>query len=164
MSLNRRAVRVRLLDNRILTGQIHISEGQSLTTFLGTKRHFLNLTEVTWVGGDQDEPLPHQSVRLNRIVWVEPVDAGLHLSSATLPSEEPRSVEIQVAGQTRLQVKMNVARETRMTDYLDANPDFIPLYSVRIVGTSELVERAALNHGAIEVICELERTDPRQRP
>ncbi len=58
---------------------------------------------------------------------------------------------------------MNVARETRMSDYLDANPGFLPLWSVRIVGTGETVERVALSHDAIEVIRELERTDPRER-
>jgi len=163
MSLNRRAVRVRLRDNRVLTGQIHITEGQSLVNFLSVKTHFLNLTEVQWLGTPQEIPLPHLSVRLDQIVWVEPLDAALHLSSATLPSEEPRSIEIQVDGRTRLHVKMNVARETRMTDYLDANPGFLPLYSLRMVGTGDVVDRVALNHAAIEVICELEATDPRQR-
>ncbi|HSG48798.1 MAG TPA: hypothetical protein VLA43_13340 [Longimicrobiales bacterium] len=161
--MNRRAVRVRLRNRRALRGQIHITEGQSLVNFLSVKTHFLNLTDVQWEDASEEIPLPHLSVRVDQIVWVEPLDAALHLSSATLPSDEPRSIEIQVDDRTRLHVKMNVARETRMTDYLDANPGFLPLYSVRMVGTGDLVERVALNHGAIEVICELEATDPRQR-
>jgi hypothetical protein len=163
MSLNRRSVRVRLRNSRLLTGKIHITEGQSLVNFLGVKQHFLNLTEVVWSGSDQGEPLPHLSIRLDQIVWVEPLDAALHLTSATLPDEEGRSIEIQVDGDEKIHVQMVVARETRMTDYLDANPSFIPLWEVRVVDAGETVERAALNHGAIETICELDDTDPRAR-
>jgi hypothetical protein len=166
MSLNRYAVRVRLRNNRSLTGKIHVAEGQALATLLGTKLHFLNLTEVQWAGAAQDEPLPHVSIRLDQIIWVEPLEKGLSLTSAALPSEEIRNIELQVEGADgwgRLHVQMNVARETRMTDYLDANPGFIPLWSVRIVDTDEMVERVALNHRAIGVIRELEDTDPRQR-
>jgi len=163
MSLHRRAVRVRLRNDHTLTGRIHITEGQSLTSFLSTKLYFLNLTEVEWDVAADDGLLPHMSIRLGQIVWVEPMEPGLHLSSATLPSEESRSVELHVDGTVRLQVRMNVARETRMSDYLDANPGFLPLWSVRIVGTGETVERVALSHSAIEVIRELERTDPRER-
>jgi hypothetical protein len=164
MPLMRRAVRVRLRSNRTLTGRIHITEGQSLATFLTTKLHFLNLTDVE--ASDSMEGFEHLSVRLNQIVWVEPVDQGLHLSSAALASEEPRKAElhVQTAGKwERLHVQMNVSRETRMSDYLDANPGFIPVFQVRLVETGEGLERVALNHGAIALIRELDRTDPKQR-
>lgn len=163
MSLHRRAVRVRLRNNRSLTGKIHITEGQSLTTFLGVKSHFLNITEVEWTDAPDHEVLPHLSVRLGQIVWVEPLDAALHLTSATLPDEEGRNIELHVDGSVRLHVQMVVARETRMTDYLDAKPSFIPLWALEIVDSGETVERVALNHAAIEVIRELEDTDPRAR-
>lgn len=166
MSLNRRPVRIRLRNGRRLSAQVHITEGQSLSTFLSTKLHFLNLTDVRWTDGGADEAMDHLGVRIDQIVWVEPVDPGLHLSSAALPSDETRNVELQVSGATgwdRLHVQMNVSRETRMSDYLDANPGFIPLWSVQVVETGETVERAALRHGAILVIRELGKTDPRQR-
>lgn len=163
MSLHRRAVRVRLRKNRALTGQIHISDGPSLTAFLSGKLFFLNLTDVLWEGSTEDTRLPHLSVRLDEIIWVEPLEASLHLSSASLPSEEARDVELHVDRDLKLHVQLNVARETRMSDYLDANPGFLPLWTVRIVGGGEPLDRVALNHQAIEVIRELERTDPRER-
>ncbi len=166
MSLNRYAVRVYLRNDRALTGRIHMAEGQSLATLLGTKLHFLNLTDVQWSGSGESELVPHVSVRMEQIIWVEPLDTTLSLTSAALPSEEIRNIELQVEGADgweRLHVQMNVARETRMTDYLDANPGFIPLWSVRIVESGETVERVALNHRAIAVIRELDETDPRQR-
>lgn len=160
MSLHRRSVQVRLRGNRSLTGKIHIAEGQSLVNFLGIKQHFLNLTEVRWSGSEDAEPLAHLSVRLDQIVWVEPLDAGLHITSATLPDEDGRKIEIEVDGEQDIRVRMVVARETRMTDYLDANPSFIPLWQLEVVATGETLERAALNHAAIQTIRELEDTDP----
>ena len=166
MSLNRRAVSVRLKNARSITGHIHITEGQSLSTFLSTKVSFLNLTDVRWSDAPGDEPLPHISIRTEQIVWVEPMDPGLHLSSAALPSAEARPVELQIdggGGVTRLTVQMHVARETRMSDYLDANPGFIPLWSVHLVDGGGALERIALNHRAIWVIRELDDTDPKNR-
>ena len=164
MSLMRRAVRVRLRNDRTLTGTIHITEGQSLSTFLTTKLHFLNLTDVK--SGESEEPLEHVSVRLHEIVWVEPLDQGLHLSSSVFPSEEPRWVELHMdtgVRWQRLHVQLNVARETRMSDHLDANPGFISVFNAGIPETGESLERLALNHAAIATIRELDRTDPRQR-
>ena len=72
-------------------------------------------------------------------------------------------MELHVDRDLKLHGHLNVARETRMSDYLDANPGFLPLWSVRIIGGGEPLDRVALNHSAIEVIRELERTDPRDR-
>lgn len=163
MSLLRRAVRVRLHGKRSLTGQIHIPAGRSLAGFLSAKQIFLNLTEATWDDDASGDVLPHISVRIGQIIWVEPLEEALHLSTAALPSEESRKVELEVEDGMRLHVELNVARETRMTDYLDANTSFLPLWSIRREGEEEAIERAALNHGAIQVIRELEATDPKER-
>lgn len=164
MSLNRHPVRVRLRNGRTLDGHIHMTEGQALSTFLSTKVSFLNLTNAT-SPSDLSERVPHLSVRLAEIVWVQPLDPALQLSSATQPSVEARDVELHAlsAGATiRLRVRMNVARETRMSDYLDANTGFIPLWSVQIEESATPLDRVALNHGAITMIRELGDTDPRR--
>jgi hypothetical protein len=162
MLLNRRSVRVHLRGGRSFVGTIHIAEGQSLAGFLSSKRYFVNLTNVRWEDAAEAGPFPHLSVRIRQIIWVEPLDPELRLTSAIVPPEDSREVELQVDGGTRLSVQMSVARETRMTDYLDANPAFIPLWAVRVAGRDHVVERVALNHDAIHVIRELGETDPRQ--
>lgn len=165
MSFIRRPVRLRLKGGRTLTGRIHISEGLPLLGFLSSRNHFLNVTDVTWSGADAGaEDVPHLSVRLSQIVWVEPRERGLHLSSAALPTAESRAVELHLEGELHLHVQLNIARETRMSDYLDANTSFLPLWSARIVRTGEVMERVALNHEAIFAIRELEETDPGPRP
>lgn len=164
MSLNRHAVRVRLRDGRTLDGHVHMTDGQALSTFLSTKVAFLNLTDATDAHGD-GERVPHLSVRLVEIVWVQPLDPGLQLSSALQPSVEAREVELHaVSGgePVRLRVRMNVAKETRMSDYLDAHTGFIPLWSVQVGASPTPLDRVALNHGAITMIRELADTDPRR--
>lgn len=160
MSLLRRPVRVRLHGRRAVTGQIHIPEGQALSAFLTSKQFFVNLTDVRWEDAPEADPLPHLSVRLAQIVWVEPADEALHLSTAAIPSDASRKVELYVDSGLRLQVELNVAQETRMTDYLDANAAFLPLWSVQVPTESRTIERVLLNHSAIEVIRELAATDP----
>lgn len=162
MSLNRRAVRLQLSGGRTLQGQVHIAEGQALAEFLHTKRFFLNLTQVQWEDGGDGELLSHLSVRVSQILWVEPLEAPLHLTSALPPDAEARPMELDLEG-ARLHVRLNLARETRMSDYLDANTSFIPLWSVRVVGQNRVMDRVALNHSAIQAVRELEDTDPRAR-
>lgn len=158
MSLHRRAVRVRLRGGLTLRGLIHVAEGQSLCGFLSAGRFFLNLTEVRGEDDSGDEELPHLSVRLRQIVWVEPLDSALRLSSAAVASDETRRIELRLEGGDQLQVELNVSSETRMSDYLDANPWFIPLWYVRVVGEERVVERVALNHFAILTIREMDTT------
>jgi hypothetical protein len=156
MSLHRRPVRVRLRGGFTLHGHIHVAEGQSLCGFLSAGRFFLNLTEVRREDDSEREELPHLSVRLRQIIWVEPLDPALRLSSAAIASEEARSIELHLEGGSRLRVELNVSSETRMSDYLDANPWFIPLWYVHIVGDERVVERVALNHFAILTIREVD--------
>jgi len=164
MSFIRRPVRLRLKGGRTLAGKIHISEGLPLLGFLSSRKHFLNLTDVSWSdGAPTSEDVPHLSVRLSQIVWVEPRERGLHLSSATLPTEDSRAVELHLEGNLHLHVQLNIARETRMSDYLDANTSFLPLWSTRVVRSGEVMERIALKHEAILAIRELEETDPGPR-
>ena len=163
MSLLRRAVRVRLQGGRTITGRIHIIPGQSLVAFLSSKQIFLNLTEARWDDGDADRVLPHVSIRMTTIVWVEPLEDELHLTTAALPSEEARRIELHVEGGVRLEVQLNVAPETRMSDYLDANTAFLPIWSARSDAGGDVIGRVALNHRAIHLIRELEATDPKAK-
>lgn len=159
MSLARRPVRVRLRGHRNLSGRIHIAEGEPLTRFLGSKGLFLNLTEVEWEGR-RDERMPHLSVRLDEVTWVEPREPDLRLTTAVPPDEEGRRVELLVDDDLRLQVRIKLAPETRMSDYLESSPSFLPLWSVELQGRSDVATAIALNRTAIHVVRELDETDP----
>ncbi len=154
--LQKKAVQVRLRGGQSLEGSIHIPEGLSLLHFLGTKKYFLSLTSVRPSGDPEGQALfDHLSLRLSNVVWIIPKDGTLHVSTATIPANSSRTVELQLVDGVRLTVDLNIAEEQRMTDYLDANWAFLPLWSARMPSTSEVIERLAVNHEAILAIREI---------
>jgi len=157
--LQKKAVQVRLRGGRSLEGTVHIPEGLSLLHFLGTKKYFLNLTSVRPSDhSDADPPIEHLSLRLSNIVWIIPLDGTLHISTASIPSDASRAVELQLVDGVLLTVDLNIAEEQRMSDYLDANWSFLPLWSARLLPTSQVIERLAVNHEAILAIREVPQT------
>ena len=149
-------VRVFLRGNRSLEGSLHISEGQSLVGFMGMKKSFLNLTSVRWMDGRGGEgALPHLSIRISQIVWIEPLDGGLPLSTGLTPNDGAREVEFQMVGDVTLNVTLGIANEMRMSDYLDSNPAFIPLRSARLGDGRDAIERLAVNHECVLTVREI---------
>jgi hypothetical protein len=137
---------------------IHIPEGLSLLHFLGTKKYFLNLTSVRKPGQPESHPpILHLSLRLSNVVWIIPQDVTLHVSTAAIPADSSRPVELDLVDGLKLTVNLNIADEQRMSDYLDANWAFLPLWSARVPETSTIIERLAVNHEAILAIRELPR-------
>ena len=154
--LQRKRVGVLLVGGKALEGAIHIPEGQPLLPFLGVKRHFLNLTSVRRAGAEgEGDPFQHLSLRLSNLVWMIPLDDTLHLSTLFPPPGATRGVELQLVDGLTLDVTLSIAAEQRMSDYLDANLGFLPLWSVRVQGSDEVIERMAVNHEAILAIREL---------
>ncbi len=154
--LQRKRVQVLLRGGRSLEGIIHIPEGQPLLHFLGMKRYFLNLTDVRNAGaGEEEYTIHHLSLRMSNLVWVIPMDDTLFVTTASPPVDSIRTVELQLVDGLTLNVTLNIAEEQRMSDYLDANPGFLPLWSARIPETSQVIERSVVNHEAILAIREL---------
>lgn len=155
--LARREVQLRLRGGVSIAGTIHIPEGQPLLHFLGLRKHFLNLTSARYLNPPQEAgPLPHLSIRLSNVVWVIPLDVSLHVSAAASPVGASRMVELQLADGLTLNVILNLAEEQRMSDYLDSNVAFIPLWDAKVLSSSKVIERLAVNHEAILAIRELE--------
>ena len=154
--LQKKAVQVRLRGGQSIEGLIHIPEGLSLLHFLGTKKYFLNLTSVRPSGHPEArDPINHLSLRLSNVVWIVPLEGTLHISTASIPSGSSRTVELQLVDGVSLTVDLNIAEEQRMSDYLDANWSFVPLWSARVPSTSQVIERLAVNHESILAIREV---------
>jgi hypothetical protein len=127
-----------------------------LLNFLGVKRYFLNLTSVQQGDGTGSaETLEHLSIRLSNVVWVIPLEGTLHISTASAPTGASRTVELQLVDDYTLKVDLNIAEEQRMSDYLDANSGFVPLFSAKLESRSQVIDRLAVNHEAILAIREL---------
>ena len=154
--LQRKRVEVLLRGGRALEGIIHVPEGQPLLHFLGMKRYFLNLTDVTGKDPAGGETLAaHLSLRLSNLVWMIPLDETLHISTAPPPADSTRTVELQLVDGVTLTVTLNISNEQRMSDYLDSNPGFLPLWEARVPESGQFIERLAVNHEAIMAIREL---------
>jgi hypothetical protein len=154
--LRRKRAQVLLVGGRALEGTVHIPDGQPLLHFLGMKRYFLNLTDVRSADGEgEGDPVEHLSLRLSNLVWMIPLDETLHISTASPPVDSSRSVELQLVDGLTLTVTLNISSEQRMSDYLDANSGFLPLWAARVRDTERVIERLAVNHAAILAIREI---------
>lgn len=154
--LKQMPVRVLLRGGESLDGEIHLPEGMPLLNFLGIKRYFLNLTSVRHTDAARTEDLiEHLSLRLSNVVWVIPLDTSLHLSTASAPTNSSRPVELRLVDGMTLTVELNIAEEQRMSDFLDANSGFVPLFSAHLQTGSEVIHRLAVNHEAILAIREI---------
>lgn len=153
--LVRRGVRILLRGGKTLEGLIHIPEGMPLLDFLRAKRFFLNLTSVKMDAAGEDAPIEHLSLRLSNVVWVIPLEGALHVSSSVGPVADKRAVELQLVDNHTLTVSLQIAQEQRMSDYLDANLGFLPLWSAVLPSTGQHLERLAVNHDAILAIREM---------
>lgn len=155
--LKQKSASVRLRGGRTVEGAIHIPDGISLPQFLGTKRKFLNLTSVRDSASPGDQvPIGHLSLRMTNIIWIIPQDGTLHIDSASVQVEAKRSVEIELVDGLRLQVSLQIAEEQRMSDYLDSNWSFLPLWSAADPDTEQVIERLVINHDAVLSIREIE--------
>lgn len=154
--LQKKAVQVLLRDGQSLEGMLHMPEGLPLLNFLGIKRFFLNLTSVRRTDPQgREEAIEHLSIRLSNVVWVVPLDGTLHITTALTPTSSSRKVELQLVDGMTLRVDLNLAEEQRMSDYLDANSGFVPLWSAQFLSTDRSIERLAVNHEAILAIREV---------
>lgn len=154
----RRRVRLTLRHGRIVEGNIHVTEGQSLALFMATRRFFANLTEVAWAA--QSERLQHLAVRAEQVYWVASLDAALPVSATLPPTRRERWAELIMDDGTVLHVGLYIADEQRMTDYIDAASGFLPVPAALIVSSEHNLGEVVVNTGAVLAIREI---DPPRR-
>ena len=122
----RRRVRLMLRHGRVVEGNIHVIEGQSLTLFLATRRFFVNLTESSW-GRGGGERLQHVGVRTDHVYWAAALTTELQVSSTMPPTGMSRWAEIVMDDGVVIHVSLYIAEEQRLTDYIDAASGFLPV-------------------------------------
>jgi hypothetical protein len=151
----RRRVRIALRDGRAVEGNIHVTEGQSLTLFLTTRRFFVNLTEASWGRGSSDK-LQHLAVRADHVYWAVPQQPELPVSSTQPPTGLTRWAELVMDDGVLIQVALYIADEQRLTDYIDAASGFLPVRQAVVVDTGERLGEVVVNTGAVLAIREIE--------
>lgn len=151
----RRLVRFMMFGNRVIEGNIHVTEGQSLAVFLTTRRFLTSLTEARWVAAET-QVYPHLAIRTDRILWAVSLDDALPIATNVRPTATPRWAEFDLEDGTLMQVGLHIAEEQRMTDYFDSAPTFLPVVQATVVGSDRLLGPASVNTSRIMAVREIE--------
>ena len=152
-----RGVQLCLRDQAILEGKLYASDGQYLPTCLGNRKGWVNLTAVHFL--NTGEKLPHIAVQTNRILWASSPNGEIPLMSYAA-GLQPRKVEMQVEGGLTLRGQLNLAPRQRLSDYLAAYGDFIPLRDAHLIPGDVGIGDIAVNQEAIQRLRELNPTGP----
>ena len=152
-----RGVQLCLRDQAILEGKVYAAEGQFLPACLGNRKGWVNLTAVHFL--NTGEKLPHIAVQTNRILWASSPNGEIPLMSYA-PALQPRKVEMQVEGGLTLRGQLNLAPRQRLSDYLAAYGDFIPLRDANLIPGDVNIGDIAVNQEAIQRLRELNAEGP----
>ena len=153
----RRLVRFAVRGNRVVEGNIHVTEGQSLSVFLTTRRVLASLTEARWVGPGV-QVMSHLAIRTEKILWAASLDEALPVTTNLRTPPKPRWVELTLDDNILMHAALYITEEQRLTDYFDAAPVFLPVAQSMIAGSDKVLGPLALHSGAIMGIREI---DPR---
>jgi hypothetical protein len=156
----RRLVRFVMLGGRIVEGNIHVTDGQSLAVFLTTRRYLTSLTEARWIGPGTTQVLPHLAIRTDKIMYATSLDDGLPVSTNAPPTLTPRWAEFTLEDDTVMHVGLHIAEEQRMTDYFDSAPAFLPVVQASIVGQDRLLGPISVNTQKLAAVREIESRSP----
>lgn len=125
-----RRLRLFLRDFRMIEAHISLADGQSLTQFFVTRKHYVNLRSAKWSGSD--ETIDHVVLKIEQVLWAAALDGDIALTQATSPAP-PRAVEVQLDGGLLMRAGMFLSDGQRLSDYLEAQPQFIPMRSVELL-------------------------------
>ena len=142
-----RAVQLCLRDNALVEGTVFAADGQTLPACLGNRKGWVNLTSVHFLSTGEKQP--HIAVQTNRILWASSPNGEIPLIAGS-SGMNSRPVELQLEGGVSLRGDLGLAPKQRLSDYLAAFGDFIPLRDARLLPAGHALGDVAVNQEAIE--------------
>jgi type IV pilus assembly protein PilB len=152
-------VRLRLRDHAVVEGMISATDGQVLPSWLGSRKGWVNLTNVHFLATGERQQ--HVAIQTTRILWAMPLDAAIPVVG-TNPSAAPRPVEIQLENGISLDGSLLLVQRQRLSDYLASFGEFIPVRSARVTATGEDLGDIVVNQEAIERLREADGAEYRK--
>jgi type II secretory ATPase GspE/PulE/Tfp pilus assembly ATPase PilB-like protein len=148
-----RFVQLCLRDQALVEGTVSAADATYLPACLGNRNGWVNLTSVHFL--NTGERLQHIAVQTNRVLWAcsPNGDIALMLVPAQAAS---RGVEIQLEGGTVVRGHLSLTAKQRLSDYLAAFGDFIPVRQAHTYPEGRLLGDLAVNREAIERLREVE--------
>lgn len=141
-----RRLRLFLRDFRMLEGYASIAEGQSLNSFLSSRKTYLHVQDIRWT--NTGERADFAVVRVAQLLWAAAPDGDLVLVAAA-HNPAPRVVEIQVDGGLLLRAALHIGAGQRLGDYLEAAGAFIPLQRAHLLRSGRPARKANLILGDV---------------
>jgi type II secretory ATPase GspE/PulE/Tfp pilus assembly ATPase PilB-like protein len=142
-------------------GAVSAAEGQVLPNWLGSRKGWVNLTNVHF--RDSGERQKHVAIHTSRVLWAHALDNALPVVAPN-PAAKPRSVEIHMADGLVLHGSLSLLPRQRLSDYLGSFGEFIPVRDARVGGTSEPLGDIAVNQEAIERLRDADGGDGADSP
>jgi hypothetical protein len=152
----RKQIRLVLRHGRTVEGNIHVTEGQSLTISLAARRFLVNLTEVHW--RDAADEIEHIAIRVDQILWAAPIHSSIAVTHGLPPVDHARRAELGFDDGTVIEVALYIAQEQRLTDYIDTACGFMAVVRANNVTTGEALGPVTVNTGRIQTIREIRGT------
>jgi hypothetical protein len=153
-----RRLRLFLRDFRMLDARASLADGQSLTSYLASRKNYLHLQDVRWT--NTPDRAEFAVLRVAQLLWAAAPDQDVqHVAAALAP--EPRVVEIQVDGGLLIRAALHIGARQRLGDYLEAAGPFVPLHSAHLLRSGRPAKRVnlvlgnvVLNQEAIQAVWE----------
>lgn len=147
-----RRLRLFLRDHRILDATARVPDGHYLATYLASRKRYVTLTDVDWLG--TGEVIPHLALKVDKVLWAASRDGALALTHVADESL-PRPVEMELEGGYLLAAGLLLLEDQPLSDYLQTAPPFVPLREARLRPRGKVLGDIAVNHDAVQAVREV---------
>ena len=154
-----RRIRLFLRDFRMLEATVSLADGQSLTSYLTSRKNYVNLRGAHWAGAQDD--VNHAVLRVDQVLWAAAPDNDIALVN-TSAALKPREVEIQLEAGLLVRGGLQMTETQRLSDYLEAVGLFFPLHDAKLLRSGRPPKKVnvylgdvALNQSAIQAVWEV---------
>ena len=163
-----RRLRLFLRDFRMIEATISLSEGQSLTQYFASRKQYVNLRAAKWASSE--DVTKHAVLKIEQVLWAAAIDSDIPLINA-MAQNTPREVEIQLDGGLLVRAGLNVGDGQRLSDYLESQPQFIPVRGAQLLRSGRPPKEVnvalgdiVLNQIAVQAIWEVAAQQPGVEP
>lgn len=122
-------MRVFLRDHTIFEANLSFGEGTGLVPYLGSGKGWLNLTSVEWVG--TRERLRHLALPTRHVALIASLGEDMPLMQVP-PLARPVGIEVGLEGGIVMRALLRLMMQQRLSDFLEAAGEFIPLWTARL--------------------------------
>ncbi|HET9439446.1 MAG TPA: hypothetical protein VFO52_04720 [Longimicrobiales bacterium] len=140
-----RRLRLFLRDFRMVEAQISLAEGQSLMQYFASRKQYVNMRGARWAS--TNENVRFAVLRVDQVLWAAAMDNDIALTPGSAAAT--REIEIQLDGGLLVRAGMVIGEGQRLSDYLESQPQFLPLRNAQLLRSGRPPKEVNLNLGDV---------------